>query len=608
MFDYVQSVVYTYLNTQLNEINSKTNSAYPSITYDSNRAMTRISDTTKLSRLLFNDDSIQTIAFTNSKNTIISNNLQSILDISQSLYNQSIDLTNIKSYVNTLSTTLNEKQPIIGLQNPISGSAIQYGNSTVSNEINYLKSNLGALQNMLSSKLDASGGVLMNPTFSGTKTGISKTTFGLSNVDNTSDANKPISTDMSNALSKKAPLVNTAFTGTITGLTKSTVNLSNVDNTADLDKPVSIDTSNALALKASLNGCTFTGAVYGITKSMVNLSNVDNTADIDKPISNAMNTALSKKAPISNPVFTGESYGITPSMVNLSNVNNTSDANRPVSTDLSNALKLKANLSGCTFTGPVYGITKSMVNLSNVNNVSDMNKPISNLEQTQLNTKMDLSGGTFAGDISTNGNIIFTSSSAQIKYFSSTNTESGKVLTSNSTGILSLVAPPGGSGTGDPKFAYIPSANGLTISNVSGSGSTNWINVTTGGLSLNTGNYLIFYKASVYSQNTTTTSATFSSLETCLSTNSSTSLVNAPSTGFNFTKHDIQQYQRRHNSSVLGEQNVLFLNVTVASTYYVFLKCSYVNIGPGMTNLVFSTSTGLAYSNGTTYIHAIKIS
>lgn len=47
----------------------------------------------------------------------------------------------------------------------------------------------------------------------------------------------------------------------LTGLTKSQVGLSNVDNTADASKPVSSAQQTALDLKASLSGANYTGAV-----------------------------------------------------------------------------------------------------------------------------------------------------------------------------------------------------------------------------------------------------------------------------------------------------------------------------------------------------------
>ncbi|OQA48431.1 MAG: hypothetical protein BWY46_01377 [Firmicutes bacterium ADurb.Bin300] len=79
------------------------------------------------------------------------------------------------------------------------------------------------------------------------------------------------------------------------GVTKSQVGLSNVDNTSDTDKPVSTAVSDALALKAPINNPTFTGTVGGITKAMVGLGNVDNTADSNKEVLSATKLKTARK-------------------------------------------------------------------------------------------------------------------------------------------------------------------------------------------------------------------------------------------------------------------------------------------------------------------------
>ena len=86
-----------------------------------------------------------------------------------------------------------------------------------------------------------------------------KTTLGLNNLDNTSDANKPVSTATQTALDLKSNIASPTFTGTVGGITKAMVGLSNVDNTTDASKPVSTATQSALNLKANLAGPTFTG-------------------------------------------------------------------------------------------------------------------------------------------------------------------------------------------------------------------------------------------------------------------------------------------------------------------------------------------------------------
>jgi hypothetical protein len=57
---------------------------------------------------------------------------------------------------------------------------------------------------------------LASPTFTGTVSGITKTMVGLGNVDNTTDAGKPVSTATQTALDLKATLASPTFTGTVT--------------------------------------------------------------------------------------------------------------------------------------------------------------------------------------------------------------------------------------------------------------------------------------------------------------------------------------------------------------------------------------------------------
>ena len=57
------------------------------------------------------------------------------------------------------------------------------------------------------------------------------------------------------ALDAKAPLASPTFTGTVTGVTKTMVGLGSVDDTSDANKPVSTATQTALdALKSEVVG------------------------------------------------------------------------------------------------------------------------------------------------------------------------------------------------------------------------------------------------------------------------------------------------------------------------------------------------------------------
>jgi hypothetical protein len=67
--------------------------------------------------------------------------------------------------------------------------------------------------------------------------------------------------DSSIAATTYAPKANPTFTGTVAGITKTHVGLANVDNTSDANKPISTAVNTALDLKAPLNSPTFTGAI-----------------------------------------------------------------------------------------------------------------------------------------------------------------------------------------------------------------------------------------------------------------------------------------------------------------------------------------------------------
>ena len=145
-------------------------------------------------------------------------------------------------------------------------------------ELNFVDGVTSAIQTQIDAKAP-----LASPTFTGTvtiptgasitaPTGLVKGDVGLGNVDNTSDASKPVSTATQTALDLKAPLASPTFTGTVTiptgasitaptGLVKGDVGLGNVDNTSDANKPVSTAGQTALDLKANLNSPTFTGTV-----------------------------------------------------------------------------------------------------------------------------------------------------------------------------------------------------------------------------------------------------------------------------------------------------------------------------------------------------------
>lgn len=77
-----------------------------------------------------------------------------------------------------------------------------------------------------------------------------------------------LTADVNSALALKAPIASPTFTGTVSGVTKAMVGLGNVDNTSDANKPVSTATQTALDAKANLSGATFTGAISGTSLTL----------------------------------------------------------------------------------------------------------------------------------------------------------------------------------------------------------------------------------------------------------------------------------------------------------------------------------------------------
>ena len=243
---------------------------------------------------------------------------------------------------------------------------------------------------------------------------------GLGNVDNTSDADKPISTATQEALDNLGKEISDhkADKNNPHEVTKEQIGLGNVENTADIDKPVSTatqklvdDTKKELDTKIDNHTSDFNNP-HQVTKEQVGLSNVDNTADINKPVSVAQQALVnSTKAELKQNISDIEKdvtnhvadknnpHEVNKLQVGLGNVDNTSDINKPVSTAQQAALdKLKSDLEsiiGSTgtdlsahikdFDNP-HKVTKDQVGLGKVDNTTDLEKPVSVAQQEAINT------------------------------------------------------------------------------------------------------------------------------------------------------------------------------------------------------------------------------
>ena len=337
---------------------------------------------------------------------------------------------------------------------------------------------------------------LASPTFTGTVSGITQTMVGLSNVDNTSDANKPVSTATQTALDLKENLANKSTD--INTDAASTTKYPSVKLIKDyVDSSVSSgapDATNSLKGKIQLAG-DLTGnadepriasgsvtsakildgtiATIDIADAAITYAKIQNVA-AGKVLGNftgsgsagvveeIATTGTGDVVRAISPTFTGTVSGITKAMVGLDEVDNTSDADKPVSAATQTALDLKAPLASPTFTGTVSGITKAMVGLNNVDNTSDVNKPVSTATQTALNLKEDAANKTISVTTDGASDVKFPSAKA-VKTYVDTSVAAATIADADSTTKGKIQLAGDLSGTADsPEI----SANAITSAKI----------------------------------------------------------------------------------------------------------------------------------------------
>ncbi len=271
---------------------------------------------------------------------------------------------------------------------------------------------------------------------------LDKAAVGLSNVNNTSDLNKPISIATQAALDDKADLVggvvptsqipslafNTAVTvaseAEMLALTPSQVHPGDLAIRTDgAGTFILVDTDpSQLSSWALLNSPTApvtsvnsqTGAVV-LGRSDIGLGNVDNTSDLNKPISIATQTALDDKADLIGglippsqlpPIALTTAVVVADQAAMLAlTTSQVQPGDLAVRTDgagsfilvgndpsvLANWTHINAPTDLVTSVNGQQGtviLAKADVGLGNVDNTSDLNKPISTATQTALNGKV----------------------------------------------------------------------------------------------------------------------------------------------------------------------------------------------------------------------------
>lgn len=199
-----------------------------------------------------------------------------------------------------------------------------------------------------------------------------RTAIGLGNVDNTSDASKPVSSAQSAAISAAISAIDYPV-DSVNGVT-GTIVLSQ-DNVAD---GITYKQYSATE-KTKLAGIASNATANGSDSTLLDRANHTGTQTASTIID--FSTAADAR------IATAAGVSIQGYSASTTILGNTATGTGSIVRGTSPAL-----------TTPT-GIVKSDVGLSNVDNTSDTNKPVSTVQQTALNAKLDKTGGTLLGNV-----------------------------------------------------------------------------------------------------------------------------------------------------------------------------------------------------------------
>ena len=221
--------------------------------------------------------------------------------------------------------------------------------------------------------------------------GVTKAQVGLGDVDNKSEA--AIKADFTGEIAEGDDgfvlgadvYAHTSAVNNPHGVTKAQVGLGNVDNTADADKPISTLTQAALDTKQNT-------LVSGTNIKTINGTSILGSGDYEIEIPEIdVDDAMSATSenPVQNKVITAALAGKVDVVSGKGlSANDYTDAEKQKLAGIEAGAQVNTITSVAGRTGAI-ALSSSDVGLGNVNNTSDANKPISTATQAALDGKVD---------------------------------------------------------------------------------------------------------------------------------------------------------------------------------------------------------------------------
>ena len=321
-----------------------------------------------------------------------------------------------------------------------------------------------------------------------TPTGITKSDVGLSSVDNTTDANKPISTATQTALDLKAPLSSPTFTGTVT-LPANTISQSMMsDDSVGTNEIVALAVTTEKIADGSITSAK-------ITNDTIVNADINSDAEIAQSKISGLTTDLASKAPLASPTFTGTvtfpAGTITSGMIYdgtivnadiatnaaidltklatdpLNRANHTGTQSSTTISDFTEAVQdAVGNVvgSGLTYSDASGAISVDLTTIqSRILNVTDTEigylDGVTSSIQTQLNDKAPIASPTFTGTVSG-----VTKSHVGLANVDNTSDANKPVSTATQTALDLKAALAGPSFTGTTSAVDLTLSGNLTLS------------------------------------------------------------------------------------------------------------------------------------------------